>query len=175
MAIGFNGGGFQGNYGMLFLQPYTDGSLHGTTYLSNALGDMVKVGSWSGWKLSQQQLDKQHEEIFYEAPPVRWLPGTATYQGTIDLHGYTRGLSIGISGNHGWFYYRIDGQVMESQLSYYAADPDGGLWYSWVDPYASGLLHFYQNPDGSLQGGVYLDDGTEVGQHVGNWFGVPAN
>ena len=167
--------GFQGHYGMLFLQPYTDGSLHGTTYLSNARGDMVKVGAWSGWKLTREQLDKQQEEIFYEAPPVRWLPGTATYQGTIDLHGYTRGLSIGIAGNHGWFYYRIDGQVMESQMSYYAADPDGGLWYSWVDPYASGLLHFYQNPDGSLQGGVFLDDGSEMGQHVGNWFGLPAN
>lgn len=119
---------------------------------------------------TKDELKKQEREIALSAPNVRWTPGWAAFRGTVERHGHITGLSFGLAGNQGRFYYNFNGQVLEGLLQYYSQGGNG-YWYRWSDGYGTGNLYLQPYSDGSLRGIIYIDDGSRTGRELGDWAG----
>ena len=121
---------------------------------------------------AKDELAKQKQEIAYSAPRINWAgSGYSPFWGIVDRHPpATSGISFGLAGNQGVFYYSFNNQVLEGRLSFYSQDQQG-YWYRWSDGHGRGNLYLRPFNDGSLRGTIYIDNGSASGQMLGEWVG----
>ena len=121
---------------------------------------------------AKDELAKQKQEMAYSAPRINWSGlGYLPFWGIVDRHPpATSGVSFGLAGNQGVFYYYFNNQVLEGKLSFYGQDQQG-YWYRWSDGYGRGNLYLRPFNDGSLRGTIYIDNGSASGQKLGEWVG----
>ena len=122
---------------------------------------------------AKNELQKQRREIAYAAPNIEWRPGWMTFSGTVQRHENTAGLSFGLSGDRGVFYYTHNDKILKGSMKLVDED-DEGYVYRWRDDYGRGNLYLYPYTDGSMRGEMYMDDGPDYEQKLGKWIGSPS-
>ena len=118
-------------------------------------------------ELSQQ---KGRIAVAQTTPNIEWAAGWDVYKGTIQRHGQVAGLNFGIADGRGEFYYIFNDTVEKGIMRYYGEN-QYGYWFDWHDDYGSGALVLEEYTDGSLRGEIFLDDGTDPGELLGEFTG----
>ena len=105
-----------------------------------------------------------------EPPNVNWVGGYTIYKGTVDRHNERTGLDFGLSNGVGEFFYHFNGNIERGTIQY-SSQNEHGYWFQWSDNWGFGWLNLKQYTDGSLRGQIYMNDGTNPGQLLGDWIG----
>ena len=109
-----------------------------------------------------------------ETPPnIKWhntFP--LRYKGTINRHNQKSGLNFGFTQNlsEGIFYYNFKDKLEKGNITFTGTNQHG-YWFNWNDKYGQGNLQLREYTDGSLKGVIYIDNGTMLGQKLGDFIG----
>ena len=106
-------------------------------------------------------------------PNINWQGGwNLRYQGTINRHNQKSGLNFAFTQNlsQGQFYYNFNNKIEQGNIVFTGTNQHG-YWFKWNDRYGQGNLQLREYTDGSLRGVIYIDNGTMLGQKLGNFIG----
>ncbi len=106
-------------------------------------------------------------------PNINWQGGwNLRYQGTINRHNQKSGLNFAFTQNlsQGQFYYNFNNVIEQGNILFTGTNQHG-YWFKWNDRYGQGNLQLREYTDGSLRGVIYIDNGTMLGQKLGDFIG----
>lgn len=106
-------------------------------------------------------------------PNINWQGGwNLRYQGTINRHNQKSGLNFAFTQNlsQGQFYYNFNNKIEQGNIVFTGTNQHG-YWFKWNDRYGQGNLQLREYTDGSLRGVIYIDNGTMLGQKLGEFQG----
>jgi predicted Zn-dependent protease len=124
-------------------------------------------------KQEQQKIEANRllaEQKRLAVPNVQWLAGWNVYKGTIQRHNERSGLNFGIAQQQGEFYYNFNNQIQKGTMRYHSRNQNG-IWFTWQDNWATGMISLKEYTDGSLRGQIFMNDGTNPGKHLGEFIG----
>ena len=124
-------------------------------------------------KQEQQKIEANRllaEQKRLAVPNVQWLAGWNVYKGTIQRHNERSGLNFGIAQQQGEFYYNFNNQIQKGTMRYHSRNQNG-IWFTWQDNWATGMISLKEYTDGSLRGQIFMNDGTNPGKYLGEFIG----
>jgi predicted Zn-dependent protease len=124
-------------------------------------------------KQEQQKIEANRllaEQKRLAVPNVHWLAGWNVYKGTIQRHNERSGLNFGIAQQQGEFYYNFNNQIQKGTMRYHSRNQNG-IWFTWQDNWATGMISLKEYTDGSLRGQIFMNDGTNPGKYLGEFIG----
>ena len=124
-------------------------------------------------KQEQQKIEANRllaEQKRLAVPNVHWLAGWNVYKGTIQRHNERSGLNFGIAQQQGEFYYNFNNQIQKGTMLYHSRNQNG-IWFTWQDNWATGMISLKEYTDGSLRGQIFMNDGTNPGKYLGEFIG----
>ena len=124
-------------------------------------------------KQEQQKIEANRllaEQKRLAVPNVHWLAGWNVYKGTIQRHNERSGLNFGIAQQQGEFYYNFNNQIQKGTMRYHSRNQNG-IWFTWQDNWATGMISLKEYTDGSLRGQIFMNDGTNPGKCLGEFIG----
>ena len=124
-------------------------------------------------KQEQQKIEANRllaEQKRLAVPNVQWLAGWNVYKGTIQRHNERSGLNFGIAQQQGEFYYNFNNQIQKGTMRYHSRNQNG-IWFTWQDKWATGMISLKEYTDGSLRGQIFMNDGTNPGKYLGEFIG----
>ena len=72
--------------------------------------------------------------------------------------------------SQGQFYYNFNNKIEQGNIVFTGTNQHG-YWFKWNDRYGQGNLQLREYTDGSLRGIIYIDNGTMLGQKLGDFIG----
>ena len=156
-----------------------DGSGGGVLKTIEVIGDILLKN-----KQIKEEKKKQEKEIaqsrniiannrLLTPPNINWQGGwNLRYQGTINRHNQKSGLNFAFTQNlsQGKFYYNFNNVIEQGNIVFTGTNQHG-YWFKWNDRYGQGNLQLREYTDGSLRGVIYIDNGTMLGQKLGDFIG----
>lgn len=110
------------------------------------------------------------EKQLLTPPNINWGAGWNIYKGTIERHKQKAGLNFAISNGQGQFFYNFNNEVHKGNLQYHSQN-EHGYWFTWQDNWGTGLVSLKEFTDGSMRGHIYMDNGTNPGEYLGEFIG----
>jgi hypothetical protein len=110
------------------------------------------------------------QEQLITPPNINWGAGWNIYKGTIERHKQKAGLNFAISNGQGQFFYNFNNEVHQGNLQFHSQN-EHGYWFRWQDNWGAGLVSLKEFTDGSMRGHIYMDNGTNPGEHLGEFIG----
>ena len=128
-------------------------------------------------KLQEQEIAQSRKIIaqnrLLTPPNINWVSGwNLRYQGTINRHNQKSGVNFAFTQNlsQGQFYYNFNNKIEQGNIVFTGTNQHG-YWFKWNDRYGQGNLQLREYTDGSLRGVIYIDNGTMLGQKLGDFIG----